>query len=227
VQAVDNAFNGGAFADGGTFTVGSAAPAVIAAVSDPPVIPPEGGRLDYRVTLFNPTDQTRTFQAWVAATMPDGTPYGVIEAPRSVTLAPGQTLGPVVRSRRVPGSAPNGTYTVTLNVGRYPNTVALSSSFTFEKGLVAEAAAALAVEGAAPNPFPDRTTIWFSVGGRTDVRLTVFDALGREVAVLLDEAVEAGAHGVVFDGARLASGVYTWRLEAGGRVETGRLTLIR
>jgi hypothetical protein len=82
-----------------------------------------------------------------------------------------------------------------------------------------------------PNPFNPSTTIAFRIpalkqgsGGRGAesgwVKLTVFDILGREVAVLVNERMEPGEHRVSFDGRGLGSGVYYYRLDAGGIVST-------
>lgn len=62
--------------------------------------------------------------------------------------------------------------------------------------------------------------------GRCGNGFTVYDALGREVAVLVDGAVHAGAPAISFDGQGLRGGMYVWRLAAGKRAETGRLTLV-
>jgi hypothetical protein len=59
------------------------------------------------------------------------------------------------------------------------------------------------------------------------VRLSVFDMLGREVAVVANEKREAGYHEVKFDGAGLSSGVYFYRLQAGDFVQTRKLLLLR
>ncbi|HLT47758.1 MAG TPA: T9SS type A sorting domain-containing protein, partial [Rubricoccaceae bacterium] len=58
-----------------------------------------------------------------------------------------------------------------------------------------------------------------------DVRLAVYDVLGREVAVLVDARQEAGAHRATFDASGLAAGTYVYRLVVGSEVQTGRLTL--
>jgi hypothetical protein len=58
------------------------------------------------------------------------------------------------------------------------------------------------------------------------VSLTVFDILGREVAVLVNEGRDAGVHEVKFDGSNLSSGVYFCRLQAGSFVQTRKLLLL-
>ena len=93
-----------------------------------------------------------------------------------------------------------------------------------EAAVRAEAVEALTIY---PNPAAGRAWIAFALEEGGEVRLAVCDALGREVAVLADGLVEAGQHRVTLDGAGLASGIYLVRLEAGARVETRRLTLVR
>ena len=59
------------------------------------------------------------------------------------------------------------------------------------------------------------------------MRLSVYDLLGREVAVLVDEVRAAGSHQVSFDASALGSGVYLYRLTAGAETITRRMTLIK
>ena len=77
----------------------------------------------------------------------------------------------------------------------------------------------LKVEQNVPNPFNPRTTLRFAIGARQQVRVNVYDALGKEVATLMDRVVGAGVHEVVWDGrsaegSAVASGVYLYRVEA-------------
>jgi hypothetical protein len=55
----------------------------------------------------------------------------------------------------------------------------------------------------------------------------VYDLLGREVAVLVDEKKAPGSYEVQFDGSGLASGVYFYRMQAGDFVQTKKLCLIK
>jgi hypothetical protein len=80
---------------------------------------------------------------------------------------------------------------------------------------------------ASPNPFPGRTTLTFTLAEASPVRLAVYDVLGREVALLVDGTVEAGAHAAVFEVSGLAAGTYVYRLVAGSDVQPGRMTLTR
>ena len=65
-----------------------------------------------------------------------------------------------------------------------------------------------------PNPFNPTTTIYYQLPREAQVRMTVYDILGREVRLLVDESKEAGYHTVEFNASGLASGVYFYRIEA-------------
>ena len=74
-----------------------------------------------------------------------------------------------------------------------------------------------------PNPFRQGATIEYRVPAPRHVRLTVYDVLGRELAVLVDERQSAGSHSAKLDASSWPSGVYLYRLEAGNQAATGRL----
>ncbi len=78
-----------------------------------------------------------------------------------------------------------------------------------------------------PNPFNPGTIINYQQAVSNRVTLKVFDLLGREVAVLVDGVQDAGRHTVSFDASSLASGVYLYRLNAGGNVQTKKMILMR
>ena len=78
-----------------------------------------------------------------------------------------------------------------------------------------------------PNPFNPSTTIKYELPKSSLVTLTVYDLLGREVSVLVNERRDAGVHETKFDGAGLASGVYFYRLTAGSFVQTRKLLLMK
>ena len=65
-----------------------------------------------------------------------------------------------------------------------------------------------------PNPFNPKTAISFQLSAISSVKLKIFDILGREVAMLLDEKLDAGSHRVIWDASRMASGIYFYRLQA-------------
>jgi hypothetical protein len=78
-----------------------------------------------------------------------------------------------------------------------------------------------------PNPFNPSTVIAYMLAQRSDVNLTVFNALGQEVTRLVHEAQDAGKHEIQFTADGLASGVYFYRLRTGESVATRKLVLIR
>jgi len=78
-----------------------------------------------------------------------------------------------------------------------------------------------------PNPFNPSTTIQYSIKERTPVELVLFDILGREVALLVNEEQDAGYYKLNFNAGRLASGIYFYQLRAGDYVETKKMVLLR
>jgi hypothetical protein len=88
-----------------------------------------------------------------------------------------------------------------------------------------------------PNPFNPTTTIRFTIAGvvalsgsegpASKVRLVVYDLLGREVAVLVNERKEPGTYAVEFNAGNLASGVYVCRMETSQFVAARKLLVLR
>jgi hypothetical protein len=78
-----------------------------------------------------------------------------------------------------------------------------------------------------PNPFNPSTTIRFQILNSSQVKLKVFDIVGREVATLVDERLQPGSYETTFNAKGLASGVYLYRIQAGNFVETKRLILLK
>jgi hypothetical protein len=78
-----------------------------------------------------------------------------------------------------------------------------------------------------PNPFNPSTTIRYELPKSSEVRLSVYDILGREVSVLVNERRDAGVHEVKFDGSNLASGVYFYRLQTGDYVASKRMLVLK
>ncbi|MEL6705290.1 MAG: T9SS type A sorting domain-containing protein [Bacteroidota bacterium] len=88
-------------------------------------------------------------------------------------------------------------------------------------------AGTFALHSAFPNPFSASTTLGFTLPEATDVRLDVYDLLGRRVATLVDGPQAAGYTAVTFDAAHLSSGTYVYRLAAGRTQLVERFTLVR
>lgn len=206
-------------------------------VSPPIEIPVGGGSYAFDLEIVNNGTAAETFDIWMEI---DGPGVNLTRGPFTRTLAAGASLMRTL-NQNVPGPAPAGDYAHTCNVGTF-DVADNSDSFdwvkstTFAPGGVtvadwtteAEFAAAFAaLEGEAPaevptelrleanypNPFNPHTTIRFSLLESAQVRLVVYDVLGRQVRVLLDGTHEASAHEVVFDASDLSSGAYLYLLE--------------
>ena len=78
-----------------------------------------------------------------------------------------------------------------------------------------------------PNPFNPSTRITYSLSQKSPVTLKVFNAIGEEVATLVRGVQESGRYSVVFEGTGLPTGMYLYRLVAGGQIATKRLILVR
>ena len=77
-----------------------------------------------------------------------------------------------------------------------------------------------------PNPFNPTTTFEWGMPKAADVRLEIFDVLGRRAVVLVDGNYTAGVHRATFDGSGLATGIYFARLQAGGKIVQNRKMLL-
>jgi hypothetical protein len=78
-----------------------------------------------------------------------------------------------------------------------------------------------------PNPFNPTTMISYQLPVASEVRLEVYDMLGRGVAVLVNEKKAPGSYEVRFDASALPSGVYVYRLRAGEFVQVRKLVVLK
>jgi hypothetical protein len=78
-----------------------------------------------------------------------------------------------------------------------------------------------------PNPFNPVTNISFEVPTQGLVTLKVYDLAGKEVANLVNEVKPAGSYNIEFNGVKLSSGIYLYRLTSGNTVITNKMTLIK
>jgi CubicO group peptidase (beta-lactamase class C family) len=91
----------------------------------------------------------------------------------------------------------------------------------------ADGPTALTLSAPYPNPVRTTTTLPFTLTSPTDVRLALYDVLGREVTVLTEGIRPAGSHTVTLNTSHLTSGLYVARLSVGDEVFTQRLTVVR
>lgn len=78
-----------------------------------------------------------------------------------------------------------------------------------------------------PNPFNPTTTISYQLPVTSNVKLKVYDILGREVATLVNEEKPAGSYEVEFNGSGLSSGIYFYQLKAGNFIQTKKFVLMK
>jgi hypothetical protein len=78
-----------------------------------------------------------------------------------------------------------------------------------------------------PNPFNPTTTIDYTIGEASFVRLSVFDVTGRPVARLIEREQSAGTYSVTFTADKIPSGMYIYRLEAGSYTQTRTMMLVK
>ena len=78
-----------------------------------------------------------------------------------------------------------------------------------------------------PNPFNPETIIKYEIPQISNVKIEVFDVLGRVVKVLVDEQKTAGRYEIKFDASSLASGIYYYRIKANEFVQTKKMMLIK
>lgn len=78
-----------------------------------------------------------------------------------------------------------------------------------------------------PNPFNPSTVISYQLPNTSYVTLEIYDAIGREVTILVNALKEAGNYSVTFDASKLSSGIYFARLQCGDKVQLKKMTLMK
>lgn len=78
-----------------------------------------------------------------------------------------------------------------------------------------------------PNPFNPLTTIGYGIKEKSNVKMIVVNAIGEEIAVLVNEEKESGYHTVEFNASRIPSGVYFYKLQAGEYTSVKKMLLIK
>lgn len=78
-----------------------------------------------------------------------------------------------------------------------------------------------------PNPFNPSTKIEYAIPRPGDTKITVYDILGKEVAVLVNEFKYPGIYTVDFDASALSSGVYFYKLQSGSFADTKKMLMLK
>ena len=114
---------------------------------------------------------------------------------------------PVIRVDRIYAFDPQGPTSIESNLQK-PNTFYLAQNY--------------------PNPFNPTTEINYTLQQAGHATLTIYDLLGREIEKVVDEFKPMGSYNVLFDGRKLASGIYYYRLKVEDKfVETKKMILLK
>jgi hypothetical protein len=137
----------------------------------------------------------------------------------------------------VPGTTVDFTHEIFDNTGGgHPNDGFDATVYTLDlSGLVTTATepmpgdlpTSFALQQNYPNPFNPSTAIEFQVAQAGQVSLTVYDALGKLLTTLTNSDYAAGTYSLNFDATELPSGVYFYRLETQGFLQTRMMTLLK
>lgn len=151
----------------------------------------------------------------------------------SVLLIPAS--GDSVWSAFIKAPKLNGRYTVSIRTAdvtlgthrRLPDVASFTAIVTDVDAVPKDTPLDFSLQQNYPNPFNPTTVVSYQLSVAADVRLGVYDLLGSEVAVLVDEIKAPGSHEVTFDGSRLASGVYIYRLITGSFMQSRKMVLVK
>ena len=106
----------------------------------------------------------------------------------------------------------------------------LNGQFSYSNVIEVDIAAPLtfALSQNYPNPFNPTTTINYEIAKPVNVNLIIYNMLGEQVKILIDnQLIEPGVHSINFDASNLASGTYIYRLQAGDFVQTKKMMLTK
>jgi hypothetical protein len=78
-----------------------------------------------------------------------------------------------------------------------------------------------------PNPFNPSTNIQYSISESSKIKLTIYNLIGEEVALLVNGIVEVGFYEVTFNATKLPGGIYFYRLQANGYTQTKKMILMK
>ncbi len=114
-----------------------------------------------------------------------------------------------------------------LYCGTSGNSVYKSSQPIGIKNISAEIPSAFLLLQNYPNPFNPATTIRYKVASSKDIKLVIYDILGKEISTLVNEKLQPGTYEVNWNGSQYSSGAYFYKLTAGDFNQTKRMLLIK
>lgn len=217
-------------------------------VNPPIIVPRGGGWIRFIAEITNPAAYMFQFDAWTHATLPSGQVFGPLMVRTNNAIGANSSISRTI-AQYVPPAAPPGSYWINGYLGEYmTREVWLSDSIPFSKSAAdcsgsdewltsgwGEESCPLNPESrilnprlsVSPNPFNPATTLSFELWDAAQVKLSVYDIAGREVAVLAEGWMPAGAHQIEWGASAMASGVYFAHLNAGDYSTTVKLLLVK
>ncbi len=206
---------------------------------------PQGGQVSFNVLVRNGLATPMNYTIRLDAIMPDGDPMLIDQVTR--TFQPGEPVRLQSCSVQVPGGAPAGEYALelTLRSGDVPRG---RSIMTFTKTgatdgpaelsgtllgdqpepIIADAAlpGEYALTAVYPNPFNAATTIHVTLPEMAELKVTVYNITGQQVATVANSTYNAGEHRLTFDASTLASGLYFVRATVPGELNAVRKVML-
>jgi len=205
-----------------------------------PITVPPGGSFGLTGTIGNPTASPIITDVWVGVKYLSN--FYQLWLFNNIPLNPGQYVNAHL-NQSVPGFAPAGTYDYVAYCGDKPTKCdSAVFQFTVTGARIDGGADNWALEGgwdnasvpnevglvgSYPNPFNATTTITYEIPVAGNVSLEIYNIMGQKAATLVDGNIEAGRHSITWDAANFSSGIYFYKLTAGIKVFTKRMTLLK
>jgi hypothetical protein len=212
---------------------------------NPPIVVNPGGYFYYHGTLRNYTYNHLRGDIWIMINVPGYGLYGPVDIMNNVRIEPVQVRIDTYNFQSVPLTAPLGVYDYIAYCGNYPDEIMDTASFQFTvvAPIIGSAGSwnlngwfddteealptATRLYNNYPNPFNAVTTITYDLPAANSVRLEIYNLMGQKVETLVDGWIEGGQHTVTWDASQFSNGIYFYRLIAGDKVLTKRMTLLK
>lgn len=217
----------------------------------PITVPANGGTFDYDIQIDNNENMAAEVTIWTMATLPNGSEYGPIVGPVTVTLPAGAQVVRL-RTQSIPATAPSGLYSYDAYVGNYPGNIWDEDHFDFSKSAATDGSGFVngwyssgesfdnvsgeevlltpdkcSVLSAYPNPFNPETHLSFALAESGPATLAIYDITGNLVSTLYDGYANSGVQEITWNAGNVSSGVYFAVLQAGNSSVTQKLLLIK
>jgi hypothetical protein len=143
------------------------------------------------------------------------------------TVNPGDTQRIIIAQMVARGTNNKNSVTKLKDLCRAAKLVYESNFTVSVRNISSEVPSSYSLSQNYPNPFNPVTKIKFAVPKSGDVKIIVYDIMGREVQILVNEKLQPGVYETTFDGSTISSGVYFYKLSDSEFSETKRMLLIK